>query len=102
MVDEIGGIDDAIAYAAKDAGLESGSYDVRIVPAPKTLADLLMGGGGPDAAMAFKPKIQISPDSILNAAPPQVRRSIAHELQMLKILQDHPVVLMSPYSVTIR
>ncbi|HET6251113.1 MAG TPA: signal peptide peptidase SppA [Tepidisphaeraceae bacterium] len=100
MVDEIGGIEDALAYAAKDAGLDSGKYDVRIVPAPKSLGDLLMGGG-PEAAFAFKPTIQLSPDSILNAAPPDLRRSIARELQMVRMLQEHPVVLMSPFNVEI-
>jgi protease-4 len=101
MVDEIGGIDETLAYAAKDAGLEPGHYDVRIVPAPKTLGDILTGNGA-DAALAFKPTIQISPDSILNMASPELRRSIARELQMVRILQDRPVVLMSPYDVTIK
>ena len=71
MVDEIGGIDDALTYAAKKVGLEVDKYDVRIVPAPKTLGDLLMGGG-PEAAFKFKPTIQISPDSILNAAAARI------------------------------
>jgi ClpP class serine protease len=102
MVDEIGGVDQAIVYAAKDAGIEPGAYDVRIVPAPKSLGDLLTGGGGPEAANVFKPTIQINPDSILNAAPPQMRRTVARELQMLKMLQERPVVLMAPYTVTIK
>ena len=104
MVDEIGGIDETLAYAAKDAGLEPGQYDVRIVPAPKTLGDLILGGNTAEAAFAFQPKIQISPDSILNVASPELRRSILArvEFQMLKILQDRPVVLMSPYEVTIK
>jgi protease IV len=101
MVDEIGGIDEAIAYAAKDAGLGTGGYDVRIVPAPKTLGDIIMGGGA-DAAFQFKPTIQISPDSILGTVSPDLRRAMAREFQMLRILQQRPVVLMAPYSVTIK
>ncbi len=101
MVDEIGGIEEALAYAAKDVGLDQGGFDVRIVPAPKSLGDLLMGGG-PEAAFAFKPTIQISPDSVLNAVAPAMRKSLGRELQMLQILQQRPVVLMTPYSVTIR
>ena len=45
MVDELGGCDAAIAYAAKKAGLEEGAYDVRTLPAPKTLADLISKAG---------------------------------------------------------
>jgi hypothetical protein len=59
-------------------------------------------GGGAETAFAFKPTIQLSPDSILNAAPPELRRSIARELQMVRMLQERPVVLMSPYNVTER
>jgi protease-4 len=101
MVDEIGGIDEALTYAAKDVGLEPGKYDVRIVPAPKSLGDLIMGGGA-EAAYPFKPTIQISPDSVLNAVSPELRQTIARELQMVRMLQERPVVLMSPYNVTIR
>lgn len=101
MIDEIGGIDDAITYAAKDAGLEEGKYDVRTVPAPKSLADLLMGGGQ-DVAFPFKPKVQIGPDSFLGAAPAQMRKSLAHDMQLFQILNDRPVVLMAPYNVSIR
>ena len=102
MVDEIGGIDDALAYAAKNVGLESGKYDIRIVPAPKTLGDILMGNGA-DAAFAFKPTVQINPDSILVAAlSPAMRKSMARQMQLLQVLRDCPVVLMAPYSVTIK
>jgi protease-4 len=101
MVDEIGGIEEALAYAAKDAGIDAGKYDIRIVPAPKSLGDMIMGGGA-EAAFNFKPTVQISPDSILAAVSPRLRKTMARELQMLKILQDHPVVLMTPYNVTIK
>ena len=67
----------------------------------KTLSDLLTGNGA-ETAFAFKPTIQISPDSMLSAMAPELRHRIARELQMVKILQDHPVVLMSPYEVTIK
>jgi protease-4 len=99
MVDEIGGIDEAIAYAAKDAGL--GKFDVRIVPAPKSLGDIIMGGGA-DAAFLFKPTVQISPDSLLGAASPSLRRAMAREIQMMQVLQQRPVVLLAPYQVEIK
>ena len=61
-------------YAAKGhAGLEAGKYNVRVLPAPKTLADVF-SGGGPDAAYPFQPKVEIAPDSILRALAPSARK----------------------------
>jgi protease-4 len=40
LVDKIGGISDAIAFAADEANLEE--YDVRIIPRPKSFVELLM------------------------------------------------------------
>jgi protease-4 len=54
LVDEIGGLEDAIADAAKQAGLTDGGYDVHSFPQPKTLMQLLggssAGAGGPNRA----------------------------------------------------
>lgn len=100
MVDEIGGIDDAIAYTAKKASLDAGSYDVRILPAPRTLADLIGMGAGPEAAYAFQPKIQVSPESILNVLPGSARETLLRQLQTIRLIEAHPVVLVSPYVVT--
>jgi protease-4 len=101
MVDEIGGIDDALAYAATKVGLDESKYDVRVVPQPKSLGDLLTGGG-PEAAFAFQPKIELKADAILGAVSPSLRKAMARELRILQILQERPVVLMSPYNVTIK
>lgn len=101
MVDEIGGIEDALAYAAKDAGLKPNSYDVRVVPAPKTLSDILMGGGA-EAAFNFKPSIQLSPEAALRFAPPALQANLSREMQMLRILQKRPVMLLAPFTVTIK
>jgi len=101
MVDEIGGVEQAIAYAAHKGGLEQGEYDVRILPAPKTLADILMGGGGADTAMPFKPKIEIN-DPLLKAFSPIMRRALGREFEMIQLLQDRPVALVAPFEVDIR
>ena len=102
MVDEIGGIDEALTYAATKVSLEPGKYDIRIVPAPKTLGDIIMGNGA-ETAFPFKPTVQINADSILAAAlSPAMRKSMARELALLQVLRDRPVVLMAPYSVTIK
>ena len=68
MIDEIGGLEAAIAYAAQKGGLKEGEYEVRQVPAPKTLADLLHGDV--DAATPIRPQVTISADSVLRAVSP--------------------------------
>jgi len=103
MVDELGGLEDAITHAANEADLKPGEYEVRTVPAPHTLADMFNGGGdGGDAAMAFKPKISITPDSLLWALPASTRRAITQQLRLAEMLQRHPVVLMSPYVLSVK
>jgi protease-4 len=100
LVDEIGGIDDAIAYAAKKANLDEGEYDVRTLPEPKTLADYLTGGGA-DTAFAFHPKIQI--DSVLlQTLAPMLKGPAGRQIQLLQLLADRPVVLMTPFEVNIK
>jgi len=100
LVDEIGGLQDAIAYAAGKGGLEAGEYDVRILPEPKTLADYLTGNG-PDTAMPFKPKIQVV-DPLLSAVSPALRKAVGRELQMIRLFQDRPVQLVAPFDVVIK
>jgi protease-4 len=103
MVDKIGGEQDAISYAAAQADLKPGEYDVRVLPAPRTFADILSGGGSDeDSAMPFAPKITLSPDSIIRALPPALRSALGQELQFLTLLQQRPVVLASPYVLVIK
>ncbi len=105
MVDEIGGIDDALAYAAKRSDLESGQYDVKVLPAPKTLADYLNGTAAAEhdnAAFPFQPKVEIGADSILKALSPQLRKQLGRELQMVQLLQERPVILVAPYTLTVK
>ena len=50
LVDRFGGLDDAIAVAARRANLETGDYSLRKLPARKTyLEELLKGFGGDEA-----------------------------------------------------
>jgi protease-4 len=100
LVDEIGGLQDAVAYAADKGGLKPGEYDVRILPEPKTLADYLMGNG-PDAKSPIQSKIEIK-DPVLGSLSPLLRRAMGRQLQMIQLLQDRPVVLVAPFDITIK
>jgi len=42
LVDRIGGLDDAIAYAAKQAKLAEGEYEIRVLPEPQNFMDLFL------------------------------------------------------------
>jgi protease-4 len=98
MVDEIGGADKAIAYAAQQAHLKPEGYEVRMVPAAKTLLDLI-GGTGLSAESPIEPKIQLAEDSVLKAMPKEIRSMIGEQLEILRLLQARPVVLAAPFAV---
>jgi ClpP class serine protease len=101
MVDDIGGLEDAIHAAAAKASLKEGMYDVKALPAPRTLADLL-SGDDQNTAMPFAPKVQLAPDSLLNALSPSVRAGLMQQIQMLQLLQDRPVILAAPFRVVVK
>jgi signal peptide peptidase SppA len=106
MVDELGGTEAAIAYAAKKAGLQPGSYDIRTLPAPRTLADFFgLGAQNEDEALSsWRPgiSVRVSGDSLLNALPPQLRRQMSQQVQMLQLLEQRPVILMTPFVVSVK
>jgi protease-4 len=102
MVDEIGGVEAALTYAAGKAKLAKGQYDVRVLPQPKTLADMLMGNAGNQAAFPFKPQIKLSEDSILRAMPAKIQRAVGEQVQLMQLFQDRPIALVSPVQITVK
>jgi protease-4 len=105
MIDELGGCDTAIAHAARQVGLSRGAYDVRMLPAPRTLADYL-GASSEETATPLRPdvnlNITIAPDSILRVMPPTARKALMQQVEMLHLLEQRPVVLVAPFTVTIK
>src|SRR5256885_14685508 len=94
MVDEIGGVEQAITYAAGKANLKPGTYDVRPFPQPRTLADFFGGGNSDTSAVPIspiQPKITISPDSVLNLVDPKTRQLIQQQIQFVQLLQQRPI-----------
>ena len=102
MVDEIGGVQAALAYAAGKVDLKPGSYDVKLLPTPKTLADLLGGGSASETAMPFKPKLEVGELALLKALDPATRKALGQQLRMISLLQQRPVVLVAPFVVNVR
>jgi hypothetical protein len=46
--------------------------------------------------------VTIGPDSALLALPPSARKLVAQQIRMIRLLEQRPVVLMSPYTVTVK
>lgn len=99
MVDELGGVEDALKYAAKKGGLDSDDFDVRVLPAPRTLADFFSGG-----AQAATPVHAAVPQgsSILGILPGDIRKPLIQQLDLLKLLESKPVILAAPFTVTVK
>ncbi|HEV2295704.1 MAG TPA: signal peptide peptidase SppA [Tepidisphaeraceae bacterium] len=100
MVDELGGVEQAIAYAADRADLKAGGYDVRVVPAPRTLADFFGGGEGPEAAAGNLPVVKLDPTSLFAQLAPGVKRALGQHVWLMRLLEDRPVTLMAPFVIT--
>jgi protease-4 len=98
LVDEIGGLDKAIAYAANIVDMKPAGYEVRTVPAPRTLMDII-SGGGISAESPLRARLEISTDSVLKAMPREVRSMVGEQLVILQLLQERPVVLAAPFAV---
>jgi protease-4 len=101
MIDAIGGFQDAIAYAAKQADLRPGEYEIRVLPQQRTLADMFNAGGS-DSLMPFAPKISLTADSLLRALSPSMRQAMEQQLSELLLLQQRPVILASPVTLIVR
>jgi ClpP class serine protease len=98
LVDKIGTLPDAIAYVADQAKLKD--YDVRTVPEPKNLFELLMdaGNGGADDPQHVSVGVTAtrgdSVDAMLKLAAPYLReldpqhaRAVMAALRQLALVQ---------------
>jgi hypothetical protein len=96
-------LEDAIADAAKQAGLSDGGYDVRSLPQPKTLMDLFGGSGdGVDSATPIQPRIKVDISSFLGLLDPPTRHLVQQQLVTMTLFQKHPVALIAPYSIRVK
>jgi hypothetical protein len=103
MVDELGGVERAIAHAADRAELKAGEYEVLTLPPPRTLADFFGGGDGADAAAPGSiPLVKVDPTSLFAQLAPGARRTLGQHVWLLRLLEDRPVTLIAPFVVTTR
>lgn len=99
LIDEIGTLHDAIAYAAKKAGLTADEYQLQAVPRPQSFFDLL--------AADLQPKKDKHPNrlqmSILDAALPMIQKldpvkatAVRDAILQLEIVNQNRVGLIAP------
>ena len=96
LVDELGGLDDALAYAAKKGGLTAGkSLEIRILP--ETTANPLAGLMG-----GLTAESPVSGESVLRLLPPAARAALVEQAQMALAFERRPVALIAPIRMSVR
>ena len=73
LVDKIGTMRDAVEHAAGEAKLGEGAYEVRVVPKPKNLVELLMAGANEDAADRRRVGVDVGAGLLVEAAAPYLQ-----------------------------
>jgi hypothetical protein len=83
--------------------LKEGAYDIRVLPAPRTLADFL-GGNDEEARIPLAPtmRVSVAPDSILRMVSPSMANALRQQIRMAQQLEQRPIALMAPYTVTVK
>jgi len=93
LVDELGGMDDAIIKAAELAELED--YSVLVMPEKKTLIDIIMSG---DISISAETLLKIY--GRINSNP--LTDNITQTLELIKDVQGEPMQLRLPYNLEIQ
>lgn len=109
LVDRIGGLDDAIKAAAQKANL--GDYEIRVIPEPPGLLELLGGVKEDDGLVeASNPALRsLTKQPMMRAmletirrVDPQRAQAITRMLQGLDVLQNERVLALMPGEMVIR
>jgi protease-4 len=114
LVDQIGGLEAAIRYAADRASLKEKEYEVRVIPEPKDFLTQLMeeySGEGerpsdltmPAAARVLSGSPALSPlFDLLRKTEPQRARALSQALQRIDLLRRESVIMMMPFDVVLQ
>jgi protease-4 len=107
LVDKMGGLEDAIKFAAEKAGL--GEYDIRVIPEPPSILDMFMKEESEDYASTRAAASSMFLDTpmirellpLLARIDPLRVHAIVRQLQMLGVVQTEGVVLAMPGELVI-
>lgn len=101
LVDQLGGLHDAIAHVAKDAGLAK--YEVRVIPRPKNFAELLMGDTGGSSKPSRHLSINLAESPLWNAVLPMLQgldpqrvQAVRQAIEQLEITSAEKASLTMP------
>ena len=110
LVDKIGGLEDAIKFAAKRAGLSE--YDVRVIPEPPNILELLLSPSRKDdeySRVSSPNKLSLVDTPLFRAMLPALSkidplraRAILHQLRCLELIHEEGAVMMMPAEWVIR
>lgn len=103
LVDEIGTLHAAVAYAAEQAGLKSDKYQLQVIPRPKAFIEILMAD--------MQPKKDSHPNrlqmSIMDMAMPMIEtldpvkaRAVRDAILQLEIVHQNRIGLVAPIIMT--
>jgi protease-4 len=105
LVDRLGSLRDAVDFAADKAELKSGQYDVRVIPKPKNLMELmlsdLVGESDEDGEISYRPLRPLQPiweavGTLIDRLQPQHVAALKRSLIQLEILQQEGITLAMP------
>jgi protease-4 len=112
LVDQIGGLQQAVEYAAAKVSLKD--YEVRVVPEPKDFLTQLMGDlsgegerptdirlSGVSSLLAGQPTLAPLLD-LLQRTEPQHARALVQALQRIELLRRESVIVMMPFDIVLQ
>ncbi len=109
LVDRLGGLEDAIKFAGKKAGISD--YDIRVIPEPPTIFDLLGGESGDNeftSAAVFargpimgQPFIQAMLPAMATLDPLRTK-AIIHALKGIELIHQDGIMMMMPGELVIQ
>ena len=108
LVDRLGGLEDAVQFAAQKAGVSD--YEIRVIPEPPSIFDLFMPHDPEDeymdarnATVAFARHPAVMPllESIA-AIDPLRAQAVLVALKRLDLIRDEGVITMMPFDLVIR
>ncbi len=106
LVDKLGGLEDAIAFAAEKANLGT-DYKIKVLPKPKTIFDVLQEEMGGDAENSnVRLAIQHSDRfgsmwSVLQGLEPQKAQALMRVLEQVQLFERENVLVVMPYEIVI-
>jgi protease-4 len=110
LVDQLGGLDDAIRFVASQDGLKEGEYEIRTLPQPPSFLEMLTGepAADPDPHSVAMPADWLRPterlwrsaESYLEGLDPQRTAAVRQAFLLLSVMQREQVGLtMTPLRV---